>query len=776
MAKTKNPLRRRYLREVRQEAGKYIVIFLLLFCSIALISGFLVAAGSTLAAYNEGFARYNAENGNFTTKDRMNKAQLKDADALGITVYEQFFAETPLENGSTMRFYKNRSQINLACLMQGELPSQPGETALDRMYAENNGLSVGDTFQAADGRSWQVTGLIALPDYSCLFQNNNDTMFDSVKFGVGVLCAKEFSALPQDSLTWRYAWQYEDPPADEAAEKEMAEDLLDSLGEIVHLSDYIPRYQNQAITFTGEDMGGDRATMAVLLYIITAIIAFVFTITTSSTIEREAGVIGTLRAMGYTRGELVRHYMAMPVIITLISALLGNIFGYTLLKIYCASMYYGSYSLPTYQTVWSADAFVQTTVVPVCIMLVVNFTVLRRKLKLSPLRFLRHELARRRKAHAFPLPGFLPFFARFRLRVLMQNLGSYIMIFFGVCFADLLLLFGLGLPDLLDNYAELVTQSMPCPYQYMLTMPAELQSGGRKLEKMMAMLQFASGVETENPDAEKFSAYSLKTTYPDYKTEDITLYGIQPGSCYISAEVGGGKVAVTSALADKYALGPGDTITLKEPYESTQYTLTITSVFSYDASVAVYLSQADLNQLFDFDKDYFCGYFSATPITDIEQSSIGTVIDYDAMTKLSRQLKRSMGSMMGIVDAFAVLIFIVVIYIMSKIIIERNAQAISMAKILGYNDLEIARLYIIPTSLVVIVCLAASLPMLNTVLRVIVRYMCLIQMSGWIPYLLSDVVLYKTFAIGIVTYLAVAVLELRRIRRVPMGTALKNTE
>lgn len=45
-------------------------------------------------------------------------------------------------------------------------------------------------------------------------------------------------------------------------------------------------------------------------------------------------------------------------------------------------MYYGSYSLPTYVTIWNAEAFVETTVVPVLLMMVVNYLVLRRKLGL----------------------------------------------------------------------------------------------------------------------------------------------------------------------------------------------------------------------------------------------------------------------------------------------------------------------------------------------------------------------------------------------------------
>lgn len=48
--------------------------------------------------------------------------------------------------------------------------------------------------------------------------------------------------------------------------------------------------------------------------------------------------------------------------------------------------YYGSYSLPTYVTVWNADAFLLTTVVPV-IMIPIDHAVLRYRLQLSPLKF-----------------------------------------------------------------------------------------------------------------------------------------------------------------------------------------------------------------------------------------------------------------------------------------------------------------------------------------------------------------------------------------------------
>lgn len=130
-------------------------------------------------------------------------------------------------------------------------------------------------------------------------------------------------------------------------------------------------------------------------------------------------------------------------IVTLIGAVVGNILGYTALKNVCAGMYYGSYSLPTYVTVWNADAFWMTTVVPVLIMLVVNYGILRYKLRLSPLKFLRRDLSGSRRKRAVRLSPKLGIFHRFRLRVIFQNMSNYIVLFIGIIFANLLLFFGL---------------------------------------------------------------------------------------------------------------------------------------------------------------------------------------------------------------------------------------------------------------------------------------------------------------------------------------------
>lgn len=122
----KNPLRKRLLRELKSEIGKYLVIFLLLMATIGFVSGFLVADGSMIKAYNESFEKYNIEDGNFRLAKKANRAQKKTIQSFGVTLYDNFYAEEKLTNDSTLRIFKNREEINRACLMEGAMPENMG--------------------------------------------------------------------------------------------------------------------------------------------------------------------------------------------------------------------------------------------------------------------------------------------------------------------------------------------------------------------------------------------------------------------------------------------------------------------------------------------------------------------------------------------------------------------------------------------------------------------------------------------------------------------------
>ena len=94
----KNPLRKRLPRELKGELGKYLVVFILMVASIGFVSGFLVADNSMLIAYNEGFEKYNIEDGNFRTAEQVHKTQREEIEALGVKLYDNYYVEETLDN------------------------------------------------------------------------------------------------------------------------------------------------------------------------------------------------------------------------------------------------------------------------------------------------------------------------------------------------------------------------------------------------------------------------------------------------------------------------------------------------------------------------------------------------------------------------------------------------------------------------------------------------------------------------------------------------------
>lgn len=753
----KNPLLKRLPREFIHDFGKYLVIFLFMTVTIGFISGFLVASNSMIKAYDESFEKYNIEYGHFILMEEASRALMDAAEEQDVEIYDDFYLEEDTdhdkngETDSTLRIFYNRQERNKVCLMDGELPEKENEIAIDRMYADNNGIKVGQEMEVG-GKTLKVTGLVALSDYSALFSDTTDMMFDAVKFGVALMTKEGFDSFDTVRLNYSYCWYYGEEPEDEIAEKEVSDELLEQIAPYGNFRNYIPRYANSAIHFTGDDMGGDRSMMLMLLYILIVILAFVFAITMSHTISKESAAIGTLRALGYTRGELLQHYLALPIAVTFLAAVIGNILGYTVFKDLAASLYYHSYSLPTYVTIWNMTAFLLTTVVPLILMFFINAVFLMRALRHTPLQFIRNDIGSKRQKRQIRLPDF-SFIHRFRIRVILQNIPNYITLFIGILLANVLLLFGLMMKPLLNHYQAHVVDNMLSDYQYILKAPAE----------------------TGEESAEKYGVTTLKLIKDGYQEEDITTYGIQENSRYVDAEIPEDGVVISNGFAEKFRVSEGDEITLREAYGKEEYTFTVDSVLEYPAVLSVFMSREAFAETFDKEEGYFNGYFSTEEITDIEDSYISTIITEDDLTKTSRQLDLSMGNMFYLLSIFAIIIFVMLIYLLTKIIIEKNAHAISMAKILGYENREIAGLYLLSTTWVVLLSIVLGTAAASFIIEWL-YFAIMKDYNGWLSIYIDPMVYGKMFLLGIACYILVAITQFMKIRRIPMDEALKNVE
>ncbi len=813
-----SPLNKRLPRELMHNLGKYLGIFLLFLFAIAMGAGYLSAAHSIEVIQNGMHERYQVEDFHFATQFEAAKSSLKAVEEMGCTVYEDFTADVPMtvpgdDRPMNCRLIDaaNRDRINQGYYFEGEAPAAPDEIAVDRVWSNNNDVHVGDTL-TINGREVRVSGICSVSDYECLMEKNTDMLFNSTTFTIGLVTPDGFQNLAGGKRDYRYDVILDDRSmqlADRTTFEQDAADLLVDKGEVLtDLVDY--EFDNKAIFFAADDVESDQVMWQVLVGLLVVIMAFVFVVLTNATIEQESAVIGTLLASGYRKREIIGHYMVLPTLIGVLGCAAGNLVGLTYMSTPMQELYYNSYSLPPYEFSFSPQVFVFTTVVPFALLVVVTFLGLVRKMRFTPLAFLRREIASRSRRNTLPLPERLSFVRRFQLRVFLRNLSHFVVLFFGISFCSLFLLFGLCLMPVIDHYAELLKTDVVANHIYLLKAPLELDGTPEQraayaaIEELMstddplsdlgfvkyarALLRTMDIDEDAHPvntvdngqskiaQAEKFSAASFAVDHVvTDSSEEITIYGIQEGSRYWSdVDVSGGAVVVGNGLAKKCHIKPGDTVSLFDKYTNKTYEVVASSVWGTSANMNLYMEMGALNRMVDEDEDTFHGYASDEEL-EIDQRYLATDITPESMTSSADQMQESFGDMMSMVVAFAIPVYLILVYLLTKTVIDRSSRYISYMKVFGYHNPEITRLYVRAITVTVLVSLIASQPFVIWLCKLFVSFV-MDRYSGNLELYVAPSLMAEVVAIGAAAYVVVAAAHIWRIRRVSLSEAMKVQE
>lgn len=768
-----SPLRKRFPRELKNNLGKYLGIFLLMSVTIALTSGFLLAAHSIGVIIDDMPEKYSIEDARFTTAFESTDEQLNAADDAASDAgtggtdivrnwsFDADFNHARGDDGRdrTLRVYQHRTQVDLAAYAEGRVPEAADEVAIDRVFATNNGITIGEEVEMF-GQRFTVCGIMTTSDNQALFKDNSDFTVNTLTFGVAEVSESGFAALEATGHqpAYTYSVRFADRDLTVAQRTDAEKDMMRALSTAgATVDDLADSSANQGIGYAADDVSGDSTMWSVLLYMIIVIMAFVFVVLTSGTIEEESAIIGTLLASGYRRRELVTHYLALPAAVGIAAAVVGNVAGYTLMSEPMRNLYYDSYSLPPYYATWSWGVFAQTTVLPVATLVGITLLGLLRKMGHTPLEFLRHETSKGGVKRGFALPERLSFIARFRMRVFLRNLGNFATLFVGIGFASMLLLFSLAILPTMTHYAENLHNNVVAEHMYTLKAP----------------------LEVDNAQAEKYAVYSLEYDRGEGSgTETITVYGVPEDSRYWDdLAVSDGHVVFGNGLIDKFRFADGQTVNLYDKYEDETREVTYEGdgcAWGTKSDMAVYMSLDDFNRFFGNDAGYFDGYASDQAL-DLDARYLTSDLTPESMDAIGEQFVGMMDDMIGMLVGLSVFIFLVFMYLLTKSVIDRSARAISYMKVFGYRDSEISRLYVRSITLTVAVSLVVCQPLIIGGLTLLFRAM-LLAYNGNIEIYVPMAAIAEVIAIGFATYLAVALLHIRRIKRVPLALALKVQE
>ena len=272
--------------------------------------------------------------------------------------------------------------------------------------------------------------------------------------------------------------------------------------------------------------------------------------------------------------------------------------------------------------------------------------------------------------------------------------------------------------------------------------------------------------------------YAVKTLQNE-KGESLTVYGVQQDSAYVDTQklkgLTGNKVLFSNSYYEKYRIKNGAAITLKEEFTSDKYKVISKDQFDYPAGLAVFMNIDQFRELFELDNDYYSGYFSNEELTDIAETKIATIITEEDLLTTSHQLEDSMGAAFTIFLIFSIIMFILMVFLLAKLVTERNASAISMLKILGYSNREAGSLYQASTGIVVVISLILSgflgLEMIRWIYQIMMQ-----SFTGWMTFYAAPWGIPVLVGTGMLSYFLVSAILMRRIRKIPMSNALKDAE
>lgn len=250
-------------------------------------------------------------------------------------------------------------------------------------------------------------------------------------------------------------------------------------------------------------------------------------------------------------------------------------------------------------------------------------------------------------------------------------------------------------------------------------------------------------MEIDNAQAEQILTHSLKTWFKLGKIDmNVSFMGVEDDTTYFSEipiPKNENEITITKPLAEKLNIKVGDKIVFKDDYYDKEYKLKVANICDYKGSLTAFVGQDELNRILGNLEGTYNAYVSNEKL-EIGEEYLAKSITRDDMVGTAKELMKTFESVMGIINIFAVVVYMIIMYILTKTVIEKNTIPI---EVLSFKYILV---------------------------------LILSKVEGYIPFYLPLWLYISIIVIGIVSYFVINTLHVRKIKRISMTEALKNRE
>ena len=699
-------LNKRLFRDFKENIARYLVLFVLILAGMFLIVSMVAASDTITYNMQESGKDSCIEDGSWMTFFPLSpEEQAEIEDKAGIETEAAFYLDYKTDDDSEVRVFRVREKIDLLNLIEGKLPGNWDEICVEKKFAEANGLKTGSVLTIA-GFEYKVAGICTTPDYESVLKNLSDTAADHKAFGTVFVKEELYDALKAtgsalEAETCQYLYRFGKEHESTRTIKSLIEKTQSEAVELYGMEDnllaFITADDNPRIGETVNDISMTRMAGLIGGLIFLILFIYVISVYTVHSVEQESPVIGTLYAMGVKKRTLLRHYITLPVLITLIAGACGTAAGFTQLGIgRMINALVSDYSLPAFKTVHPLYLLLYGIVMPSLTSLVVNTIVLNGKLSEMPLDLMKQS-EKSVKVSKWKLKN-VGFLNAFRIRQFIREWRSSLAIFIGVLIACLMLVMGLYIQACLDHMEQLVSKDVQYKYSYLLKYSnPDIDDGEKVLVKNL-----------------------MATSAVDGKTAFTTsIMGIDDSNPYFSFKPvqGENKLTVSSSMATKFQLKKGGWITLTDSQTEKKYRFQVAQIVPYSAGLFSFMDIGDMRHAFDEEDDSYNMILSDRAL-DIDQDSLSSKITKSDYIKVIDTFKSNQGGMVYSMILLSVVIFFAVLYLMMKIMIDRSTFSISMMSILGYSERLIRKIFLDSNLIIFIISAVISLPLNKKIMDV----------------------------------------------------------
>lgn len=468
--------------------------------------------------------------------------------------------------------------------------------------------------------------------------------------------------------------------------------------------------RDQNVGYASYVQDTDRvANLAEVFPVVFFLVAALISLTSMSRMVEEQRVqIGTLKALGYSKRQIVSKYLIYASLATLIGGIIGLFIGFNWLPKIIADMYGMVYTLPSVILEFNIQiAFIGMLFAVLCTVGATLYTCIK-ELKHNPATLMRPKAPKPGKRVILEKIPFIWKHLNFTAKVTARNIFRYkkrfLMTIIGVCGCTALIVSGFGLRDAISN---MIPKQFGEIDKYNINITLKEKKYGNELEELESNIQQNEEIESTlgaNIQSVKIikddNNQNIQLIVPSNVNELEEFISLRDRknqeNKYVLDATG---VIVSEKLADLLSIKEGDTILL-ENADGIRKEVNVSKITENYIMHYIYMSPDLYNETFNTRIESNVILAKTNETKEVDEEKLGEILLEDsanisgvsftsASEDMFKTVMDNMDMVVWILIVAAGLLALVVLYNLLNANISERIRELATIKVLGFYDREV---------------------------------------------------------------------------------------